>query len=128
MQAVMLSDGIHERMWKVIQQACFGSAPAHGADAMPEGLVMHRRSSGNECWLLESRCRIRLSGCCCLARFVAISAVGLAGGLGNHRGMPARVIVSVLICGTIYVVLDLDKPHQGSFRLSQTPILVFSRF
>ena len=54
---------------------------------------------------------------------VAIGAVGLAGGLGNHRGLPARIIVSTLICGTIYVVLDLDKPHQGLIQVSQTPIL-----
>jgi len=54
---------------------------------------------------------------------VAMSAIGLAGGLGNHRGLPARIIVSVLICGTIDVVLDLDKPHQGLIQVSQTPIL-----
>jgi hypothetical protein len=54
---------------------------------------------------------------------VAIGAVGLAGGLGNHRGLPARLIVSTMICGTIYVVLDLDKPHQGLIRVSQTPML-----
>ena len=58
---------------------------------------------------------------------VAMGAIGLAGGLGNHRGMPARIIVSALLCATIYVVLDLDKPHQGLIRISQTPILDLQR-
>ncbi len=28
-----------------------------------------------------------------------------------------------MICGTIDVVLDLDKPHQGLIKVSQTPML-----
>ncbi len=57
----------------------------------------------------------------------AMSAVGLAGGLGNHRGMPARVIVSLLLCATIYVILDLDRPNRGLIRVSQTPMIHLQR-
>jgi len=44
---------IHERMWKVIQQAALAQPPAHGADAMLKGLVIHRRSSGTNVGFLK---------------------------------------------------------------------------
>jgi hypothetical protein len=50
-------------------------------------------------------------------------AVGFFGGLENHRGLPARIAVTLLLCGTIYVVLELDKPHQGIIPVSQSPML-----
>ena len=40
---------------------------------------------------------------------------------------PARIIVTILLCGTIYVTLDLDKPHQGLITVSQTPMLHLKR-
>jgi len=35
--------------------------------------------------------------------------------------------VTLLLCGTIYVVLDLDKPHQGIMPVSQSPMLHLAR-
>ena len=52
-----------------------------------------------------------------------IGAIGLSGGLGNHRGLPARIIITILLCATIYVVLDLDRPHEGFIHVSQGPML-----
>ena len=49
--------------------------------------------------------------------------ISLASGLGNHGGIPARIVVSLLLCGTIYVLLDLDRPHQGLIRVSQSPMV-----
>ena len=58
---------------------------------------------------------------------VAMSAIGFFGGLGNHRGLPARIAVTLLLCATIYVVLDMDKPHQGIMPVSQSPMLHLKR-
>ena len=52
-----------------------------------------------------------------------IGAIGLSGGLGNHRGLPARIIITIMLCATIYVVLDLDRPHEGFIHISQSPML-----
>jgi hypothetical protein len=43
--------------------------------------------------------------------------------LDTHRGLRARIPVTLLLCGTIYVTLDLDKPHQGLIKVSQSPVL-----
>ena len=58
-----------------------------------------------------------------LGAVLAVAVIGLYGGLANHRGLPPRIAVTLLLCGTIYVVLDLDKPHQGIMRVSQSPML-----
>jgi hypothetical protein len=51
-----------------------------------------------------------------------MTAIGLAGGLGNHHGHPARIALSILLCGTIYVLLELDRPREGLIKISQAPI------
>ena len=57
----------------------------------------------------------------------AIAVIGFYGGLANHRGLPPRIAVTLLLCGTIYVILDLDKPHQGLMPVSQSPMLHLER-
>jgi len=52
-----------------------------------------------------------------------IGAIGLSGGLGNHRGLPARIIITIMLCATIYVVLDLDRPHEGFIPISLSSML-----
>jgi hypothetical protein len=47
----------------------------------------------------------------------------IAAELDKHRGLPARIIVTVLLSATIYVVLDLDRPHEGLIHISQSPML-----
>ena len=122
-QLVAESDVIFLRMWKVIQEAALAQPPAHGADAMLKGLLDAASIQRERLLALESRVPDPVIWMLLLGALVAMSAVGLAGGLGNHRGLPARIIVSVLICGTIEVVLDLDKPHQGLIQVSQTPMI-----
>jgi hypothetical protein len=118
-----LSDGVFLQMWKVIQDAALAQPPAHGADAMLRGLIDVSSIQRERVLAFESRVPDAVIWLLLWGALVAMSAVGLAGGLGNHRGMPARIIVSTLLCGTIYIVLDLDKPHQGLIQVSQTPIL-----
>jgi len=120
---VLQSDEVHQRMWKVIQDAALAQPPAHGADAMLVGLIDAAAIQRERLLAFESRVPDAIIWLLLWGALVAMGAVGLAGGLGNHRGVPARVIVSILMCGTIYVVLDLDKPHQGLIKVSQTPIL-----
>jgi hypothetical protein len=122
-EAGMESDGIHARMWAVIQKAALAVPPAHGADMMLKGLVDASSIQRERLLAFESRVPDPVIWLLLWGALVAMSAIGLSGGLGNHRGLPARIIVSILLCGTIYVVLDLDKPHQGLIQVSQTPIL-----
>jgi hypothetical protein len=114
---------LHSQMWKTAKDNAVANPPAKFAEPILKGLIdvlsIHRaRIFGWESHVPESVIWLLLLGCT-----AGVGAIGLSGGLGNHRGMPARIIVTVLLCATIYVVLDLDRPHQGLITISQSPML-----
>ena len=54
---------------------------------------------------------------------IAMAALGFAAGIANHRGTTGKLLLAALLAGTILVVLDLDRPRRGIFRISQEPML-----
>jgi len=54
---------------------------------------------------------------------LALAAVGFAGGMANHRGTAGKWLLVVLLGGTIFIVLDLDRERRGVFKISQEPIM-----
>jgi uncharacterized membrane protein len=52
---------------------------------------------------------------------IAVTVIGLYGGLANHRRLPRCIAATLLLSGTICVVLDRDKPHHGIMPVSQSP-------
>ncbi len=57
------------------------------------------------------------------AAATAVTAVGYSGGLGQHRGLLAAVMLTLLVGGTVYTILDLDQPRCGLIQIEQTPLL-----
>ena len=117
------SDAIHAQMWKAVKERAQANPPARIADDMLKGLtaslgIQRQRTFAWESRVPDSVIWLLLLGC-----IAGITAIGLAGGLGNHRGLPARIIVTLLLCATICVVLDLDRPHEGLINISQSPML-----
>lgn len=114
---------LHSQMWKTARDNAAANPSAQSTELtlkrLIEALSIHRaRMFGWESRVPDPVIWLLLLGCT-----AGMGAIGLAGGLGNHRGLPARVIVTVLVCGTIYVVLDLDRPHEGLIHISQSPML-----
>ena len=57
---------------------------------------------------------------------VSRKVVGMKGEmLAQRREVLGTVLFGILLCSTIYVVLDLDRPRRGLIDVSQTPILGF---
>jgi hypothetical protein len=58
---------------------------------------------------------------CCLG----MALIGFGTGMAQRRETLGTVLFGILLCSTIYVVLDLDRPRRGLIDVSQTPMLGF---
>ena len=125
-QAVAQSERIHEQMWKLIKAARESQSPLE-SDNMFEGLIEAMSIYRERVFSWEGRVPDPVIWLLLLGALIGVCAIGFFGGLENHRGIPARIVVTLLLCGTIYVVLDLDKPHQGLMPVSQSPMLHLKR-
>jgi len=57
--------------------------------------------------------------------WLTVMSVGIAGYAGRvdvHRSRAPVYLTGLLICGLIYVVLDLDGPADGIITISQQPL------
>ena len=124
-QATIHSEKIHEQMWKVIKAA--ENLPPLQADEMFKRLIDAMSIYHERIFSWESRVPDPVIWLLLFGALTAMCAIGFFGGLENHRGLPARILVTLLLCGTIYVVLELDKPHQGIMPVSQSPMLHLKR-
>jgi hypothetical protein len=126
-QAIAQAEGLQDQMLNVIKTSAELEPPAKSTDVMLRGLIEAVSVYRSRVFALESRVPDSIIWLILAGSATAMGAVGLSGGLGNHRGVPARVILTILLCGTIYVVLDLDRPHEGLIKISQTPMLHLSQ-
>jgi len=117
------SDAIHAQIWKAVKSSAQADPPVRIADEMLKGLTVSLGIQRQRMFAWESRVPDSIIWLLLLGCISGITAIGLAEGLGNHRGLPARTIVTLLLCATICVVLDLDRPHEGLINISQSPML-----
>ena len=123
LQAAAQSEKVQSRMWMVLKEAGESQPPARITDPMLERLIDAMSIHRERLFGWENRVPDPIVWLLLFGALTAITVLGFLGGLGNHRGLPARTAVTLLLCGTIYVTLDLDKPHQGLIRISQSPML-----
>lgn len=124
-KAAIESERIHKQMWNVLKTGT-DSESLHG-NGMFSGLIDATSVYRERIFSWESRVPDPVIWLLLLGALISMTAIGFFGGLGDHRGLPARITVTLLLCGTIYVVLDLDKPHQGLVPVSQSPMLHLKR-
>lgn len=122
-QTMAQSERIHGEMWKLIKGVAESQPPVKVADVMLTGLIDAMSIYRERIFSWESRVPDPIIWLLLFGALISITVIGFFGGLANHRGLPSRIAVTLLLCGTIYVTLDLDKPHQGFMRISQSPML-----
>ena len=119
------SERTHKQMWNVLKAGT--DSESRHANNMFNGLIEAMSIYRERIFSWESHVPDPVIWLLLFGALTAMCAIGFFGGLGNHRGLPARITVTLLLCGTIYVVLDLDKPHQGLMPVSQRPMLHLMR-
>ena len=117
------AEKLHDQMWGLVRAEALRDPPMQGAESMMQLL--------NDAWSLHRR-RVhafenRVPDAVILLLFggtvIAMAAVGFAAGMANHRGTVGKLLLAAFLGGTIFVVLDLDRPRRGIFQISQEPIL-----
>lgn len=117
------AQSIQDQMWTVLKGAADAQKPAPVSASLLDRLVDAAAIRRERQFAWESRVPDTIVWLLLFGALTVITVLGFFGGLGNHRGLPARIAVTLLLCGTIYVTLDLDKPHQGLIKVSQSPML-----
>ena len=123
MQAAAHSEVLQDQMWKSLPKASQTEAESKVIDALREGLLAAVSLQRDRVFAWESHVPDPVIWLLLFGAVTASTVIGFMGGLGNHRGLPARIALTLLLSGTIYVILDLDKPHQGMIRVSQAPMV-----
>ncbi|OPZ31312.1 MAG: hypothetical protein BWZ02_00272 [Lentisphaerae bacterium ADurb.BinA184] len=117
------AEELHRRMWELARDMLRASPTVPGAEgllsALKDALSVHRR----RVYAYESRVPGVIIALLFGAAVTSAGAVGYSGGLGRYHGWPASILLTVLVSGTIYVILDLDRPQSGLIRVDQTPLL-----
>jgi hypothetical protein len=117
------TEEIHRQMWDLVRKMAQSDPPVKAAVDMLPKLNNVFSIQQRRIYAYESRVPGTVIGLLFGAAITAIIAVGFSGGLSHHRGMLARVMMIILICGTIYVILDLEQPRRGLIQVSQAPLL-----
>ena len=120
---VAQTEELHHQMWEQVRMMAQANPPVTGMDTMMTLLSNAQSINRQRIFAYQGRVPAAIIGLLLGASIIAMVAVGLAGGLGQYRGMTARILLTLLLSGAIFIILDLDQPRRGLMPLDQGPML-----
>jgi hypothetical protein len=117
------AEDLHRQLWNSAREMARCEPPVRGADGLLSALVDALAVQRRRVYAFQSRVPSPIMALLIWAAITAAGAVGFSGGLGKYHGKPACILLTLLVGGTIYVILDLDRPQSGLIRVDQTPLL-----
>ena len=123
--AVDPTEQLHSEMVDLIQTEVLRVPPPPGAQATlgrlnEEWGLLRERTEVFENRVPDEVFFLLFVGCC-----LGMALIGFGFGMAQRREVLGTVPFGILLCSTIYVVLDLDRPRRGLIDVSQTPMLGF---
>jgi hypothetical protein len=122
-EAIDRTEKLHDQMWGLVKTEALRDPPMRHAEGMMRSLNHEWSLHRQRVHAFENRVPEAVTLLLFGGTVIAMAAVGFAAGIANHRGTVGKLLLAVLLGGTIFVVLDLDRPRRGIFRISQEPIL-----
>lgn len=117
------AEALHRQMWDVVRKAIQGEPPVKSMEDVVALLGNAQSLHERRIYAYGSRVPeiifMMLSG----TAMTAVFAVGYSGGLTQQRGILLRLMITLVVCGTIFTILDLDTPRRGLIQVEQTPML-----
>jgi hypothetical protein len=122
-QAAARSETIHSQMWELVRAMDQREPPAKGADEMLKLLIDVSTVHSKRVQAYVSRVPDPIIWLLLGTAVTALGAIGFSGGLTKHRGMLARILFTLVVCGTVFVVVEMDRPGRGVLRVDQGPMI-----
>jgi hypothetical protein len=117
------AEGIHARMWDFIKSMAHEDSSLKQPEEMLKLLIESSTVHSKRVQAYASRVPDPIIWLLLGTAVVSMVTLGFSGGLNEHRGMLARILFSLVVCGTIFVVLELDRPARGVLRVDQGPMI-----
>lgn len=114
---------LHRRMWDLVQAEVQSDHTPKGVDGLVPLLSDTLSIQSKRMNAYESRVPDTILVLLFGAAIMASTAVGYSSGLARHRGVLAATMMTFLVGGTVYAILDLDQPAQGFSQIEQAPLL-----
>ena len=122
-EAAARSEGLHAKMWQSVKSMAQQDPPLEQADEMLTLLIQSSTTHSRRVQAYLSRVPDAIVWLLLGTAVVAMVAVGFSGGLHKHRGMLARLLLCLVVCGTVFVVLEMDRPGRGVLKVDQGPMV-----
>lgn len=120
------ADVLLGQMWEIIRREAQGTNPPKLIETLAGQLndaqSLLRRRIFAYLNRVPDQILILLFAAAAAAAAGAAGVVGFSAGLGQHSGRLQTIALAVFVCGTIHVILDLDRPVSG-VQVDQTPLL-----
>ena len=116
---------LHSEMVDLIQAEALRVPPPPGAQATlgrlnDEWGLLRERTGVFENRVPDEVFFLLFVACC-----LGMALIGFGFGMAQRREIVGSVLFGLLLCSTIYIVLDLDRPRRGLIDVSQAPMLAF---
>jgi hypothetical protein len=122
-EAIDRTEMLHGELWAVVKGEARRDAPMKGLEGMMRAMNDEWSLHRQRVHAFENRVPQGVIALLFAGAIMVFAAVGFAGGMANHRGTAGKGLLVVLVGATIFIVLDLDRPREGVFQISQEPIV-----
>ena len=121
--AIDRTEKLHGQLWDLVRNEIQRDPPLPASDGMIRSLNEEWSLHRQRVHAFENRVPQGVIALLFSGAIIALTAVGFAAGIANHRGTIGKWLLVALLVATIFIVLDLDSPRHGVFQISQEPIL-----
>ncbi len=117
------AETLHGRMWDVVKTEVQAEHRAKETEALVTLLSNAQSLHRQRIYAYGSRVPAVIIELLFGAAVIALLVVGYSGGLTQHRGILLKIMITLVVCGTVFTILDLDTPRRGLIQVEQTPML-----
>jgi hypothetical protein len=116
------ADALHRQMWEIVRREAQGTNPPRVTETLAGQLTDAQSLLRRRIFAYRNRVPDEILALLFAAAAGAAGVVGFSAGLGQHSGRLQTTALTVFVCGTIQVILELDRPVSG-VQVDQTPLL-----